>query len=119
MREADIRDVTDLTHHLHTHAQRLLGALERLRPVQDMRSECVEHAPAIRDEVALLDEVSREGADSILKFSGFIQEPVPLINGIPISENVDLYLADNFTRKHSGARERPQQTYQPPRKKKS
>jgi ribbon-helix-helix CopG family protein len=76
-------------------------------------------AEVIRQLIEREAEVSREGADSILKFSGFIKDPVPLINGIPVSENVDLYLADNFTRKHSGARERPHQTYRHQRKKKS
>lgn len=70
-----------------------------------LREEQVQYlaARAEREGVSMAEVVRRllddeasqdtlEGADSILAIAGLIKDELPLINGIPVSDDPDLYL---------------------------
>ena len=70
-----------------------------------LREEQVQYlaARAEREGVSMAEVVRRllddeasqdtlEGSDSILAIAGLIKDELPLINGIPVSEDPDLYL---------------------------
>ena len=64
-------------------------------------------AGVIRQLIEREANAAGASADSIWKFVGAFEDTQPLIDGIPVSENVDLYLNEQILRDQNVLRERP------------
>jgi hypothetical protein len=64
-------------------------------------------AEVIRQLIEREANTAHASADSIWEFVGKFEDKQPLIDGIPVSEAVDLYITEHKLRDHKVLRERP------------